>query len=405
VEQEELKLTLTLQQILNKHLDELIDQDRFNGYQIRILKALQKCKTSQLGLHKEACDSCGVVNIHYNSCGNRHCPGCQGAVRERWLLDREHDLFDTFYHHVTFTVPAELRVLFKWNKKLLYDVLFESMWATLLSFSKNPQSRLMAEIGVISILHTWTQKLEYHPHVHCMIPSGGLTSAGHWKPKSGKFLFHVGCLGTTFRKNFCKKLEELYKGNLLKFKQPISSDEFAIFVHSLRQKAWVVNSKPGFKGKSSILEYLGRYTHKIAISNYRLIKLENGIVTFNYRDRKAGDVKRIMKLEVSVFLRRFAQHFLPRYFVKIRHYGLFSTRVKKEKLALVRASIKEPIPTKKQKLTIQEVILKTTGVDVKTCPDCEQGKMQVIEIRPPPRGSPRRIFIEKRAQEKQGINE
>ncbi len=157
------KPKLTLQQILNEHLAALIEQDKFNAYEVRILQAIKSCKTSQLGEHWEACNSCGVVKMHYNSCGNRHCTGCQGSNREGWLLDREYDLFDTYYHHITFTVPSELRVLFKWNKKLLYDVLFSSMWATLLSFSKDPRSRLEAEMGVISILHTWTQKLEYHP--------------------------------------------------------------------------------------------------------------------------------------------------------------------------------------------------------------------------------------------------
>ena len=382
---------LTLQQILNEHLKNLILEDKFNSYEVRILQALKACKTAKLGSHTEACDSCGVVKVHYNSCGNRHCPGCQGANRARWLLEREYDLFDAYYHHVTFTVPAELRTLFKWNKKLLYNVLFSSMWATLLSFSKDPRSRLEAEIGVISILHTWTQKLEYHPHVHCMIPSGGLTTEGNWKPISSKYLFNVKNMSLVFKNKFCDALKVLHESGVLKYPKSLSSVNFLDFITSLRKKNWVVNSKAGFKGKQSILEYLGRYTHKIAISNYRLIKLENGIITFSYRDRKAGDIQRVMRLNVADFLKRFTQHFLPRYFIKIRHYGIFATRVKKQKLALIRKSLKQAEPSKKQKLSAAEVVLQTTGVDVQLCSTCKQGKMVVLKTTPPTRGSPPKI--------------
>ena len=386
-----LKPKLTLQQILNKHLDELILKDHFNSYQVRVLQALKHCKTSALGYHSEACDGCGEVKVHYNSCGNRHCPGCQGVNRERWLLEREYDLFEAYYHHVTFTVPSELRSLFKWNKKELYNLLFTSMWGTLLSFSKDSRSSLEAEIGVISVLHTWTQKLEYHPHLHCIIPSGGLTSSGHWKSKSGKYLFHVKNLSLVFKNKFCDALEVLYRNGELNFKDSVSSDNFSVFINSLRKKKWVVNSKPGFKGKQSILEYLGRYTHKIAISNYRLIKLENGIVTFSYRDRKAGDVKRIIKLSVADFLGRYVQHILPRYFIKTRHYGIFGTRVKKEKLALIRKSLNQKQTDKPKRLTVNEVVLKTTGVDLRVCTTCKKGRMVVLEVTHPPRGSPRKL--------------
>lgn len=386
-----LKPSLTLQHILNEHLDTLNHEGLFNGYQNKILRALKQCKTAALGSHWEACDSCGVVKEHYNSCGNRHCPQCQGANRERWLLERDYDLFDVPYHHVTFTVPAELRGVFKWNKKELYNILFTSMWGTLLSFSKDKRSRLMADIGVISILHTWTQKLEYHPHLHCIVPAGGLTAARKWKTKPGKFLFYVKTLSTVFRGKFCDALELLYKQDELRFKQEVTPDEFARFIQQLKTKKWVVHSKPGFKGKQSVLEYLGRYTHKIAISNYRLLKLSNGQVTFSYRDRTAGDVKRIMSLPVKEFLYRFSQHILPKGFVKIRHYGIFSTRIKQEKLALVRKALNQAQPPKKEKLTLAEVILKTTGKDINVCTCCKEGIMRVVKIIPAPRGSPRKF--------------
>lgn len=386
-----LKPSLTLQHILNKHLDPLISEGFFNAYQCRILRALKQCKTAELGEHWEACDNCGLIKVHYNSCGNRHCPGCQGVNRERWLLERDHDLFEVAYHHVTFTVPAELRGLFKMNKKELYNVLFASMWATLLSFSKDKRSRLQADIGVISILHTWTQKILYHPHLHCIIPSGGLTVDGKWKTKSGKFLFSVKALSTVFKAKFCDGLEHLYKQNILQFNQEMNPRDFDQFIKNIKGKKWVVNSKPGFNGKQSVLEYLGRYTHRIAISNYRLVKLSDGRVTFSYRDRKAGDVKRVMSLPVNEFLYRFSQHILPRGFVKIRHYGIFSTRVKQEKLALVTKALNQAQPQKQEKLTVTEVIFKTTGKDLTRCPCCNEGIMRVIKIIPPPRGSPRKL--------------
>ena len=332
---------LTLQQILNEHLSDLPHKS-FSPWQWRVLNALGQCKTASLGEHWEACQACGVVKVHYNSCGNRHCPGCQGANTERWLLEREYDLFDVPYHHVTFTVPFELRVWFKINKTKLYNLLFQSMWATLLSFSKNKSSRLEAEIGVISILHTWTQKLEYHPHLHCIVPSGGLDQKGKWKAKSGKFLFYVPNLSKVFRAKFCAGFKALHKQGELRFPSGFKENDFTPLINGLFKKKWVINSKPGFRGKSSVLEYLGRYTHKIAISNYRLKSLDKGIVTFNYRDRSRGDIKRTMSLPVAEFLKRFSQHILPKYFVKIRHYGIFSNRVKKQKLQLIRKASNEP---------------------------------------------------------------
>ncbi len=398
------KPNVTLQHLLKSHLHELSDQNLANSYELRILGALKVCRTATLGGHTEACDSCGELKVHYNSCGNRHCrnaapPACQGANRERWLLEREYDLFDVPHYHVTFTVPAELRALFKLNEKLLYNVLFKSMWATLLSFSQDKRSRLQAEIGVISILHTWTQKLEYHPHLHCIVPGGGLTVDGKWKDKSGKFLFCVKSLSNVFKNKFCHELIQLKAE--LRLPDGITEANFWKFVRLLRKKKWVVNSKAGFNGKQSVLEYLGRYTHKIAISNYRLLKFSDGRVVFSYRDRTAGDVQKIMSLPVKDFLLRFKQHILPRGFVKIRrgghpHYGLFSTRVKKEKLARVREALGQAPQEEKQKLTLSEVILKTMQVDIHCCKSCQQGQMVVVRVLPPVRGSPRVSLADKK---------
>ena len=377
------KPTLTLQHLLKLHLHEL----DLNGHEQRILGALQKCRTAALGGHQQACDNCGEVKLHYNSCGNRHCPQCQGANRERWILEREHDLFDVPHHHITFTVPAQLRTLFKLNEKLLYNVLFKIMWGTLSSFSSDKRSRLQAELGVISILHTWTQKLEYHPHLHCIVPAGGLAQSGKWKGKGGKFLFSVTAMSTVFKNKFCDELRKL--SEKLNLSYGITAENFSGFLAELRNKKWVVNSKPGFKGKDSVLEYLGRYTHKIAISNYRLLKLSDGMVTFSYRDRSAGDIKKVMGLPVKEFLFRFKQHILPRGFVKIRHYGLFSTRVKKEKLARVRKALGQKQKEKKKKRSLAEVILETTQENIHRCKTCREGTIVIIKVLPKVRGSPK----------------
>jgi hypothetical protein len=376
------KPTLTLQHLLKLYLGEL----SLNSYEQRILGALQKCRTAALGGHQQACDHCGEVKLHYNSCGNRHCPQCQGANRERWVLEREHDLFEVPHYHVTFTVPARLRALFKLNEKLLYNVLFKSMWGALASFSRDKRSRLQAELGVISILHTWTQKLEYHPHLHCIVPAGGLTQDGKWKARGGRFLFSVKAMSAVFKNKFCDELR-LLRGKLL-LSYGITAENFSGFLAELRNKEWVVNSKPGFRGKESVLEYLGRYTHKIAISNYRLLKLSEGMVTFSYRDRAAGDIKKVMSLPVKEFLLRFKQHILPGGFVKIRHYGLFSTRVKKEKLARVRNALGQKQKEKKKKRSLAEVILETTQENIHRCKSCREGTMVIIKVLPKVRGSP-----------------
>jgi len=326
---------------------------------------------------------------HYNSCGNRHCPQCQGAKRERWIIARENDLFDVPHHHVTFTIPSELRDLFYHNQKKCYDLLFKSMWETLRSFAKDPRSRLQADIGVIAILHTWTQQLMYHPHLHCIVPVGGLTADGHWKHKKGKFLFSVKAISQVFRNKLCDGLRQLHVSEELSIS--LSNKAFYDQLAILRRKQWVVNSKPGFAGRSSVLEYLGRYTHKIAISNYRLLGLENGRVIFSYRDRRAGDIKKVMSLTIDQFIQRFSWHILPKGLIKIRHYGLFSTRVKKEKLALVRKALGQATPKKLDKLSVAEVILQTTGQDIRLCGIC-QGLLVAVEEIPPARGSPSHRF-------------
>ncbi len=383
----EAKIKLTLQQILKQHLD----NSKINSYQRSVLNQLKHCKTSYFGGHWQACTNCGTVEKHYNSCGNRHCPQCQGAKRERWILEREYDLFDVPHHHVTFTIPRELRKLFYQNQKLLYNALFKCMWATLCSFSKDPRSRLEAEIGVISILHTWTQKLEYHPHLHCIVPAGGLSASGHWKHKKGKFLFSVKALSTVFKHKLIDEIKKLHNGKELISEEFNTPHYFDDFISNLRKKKWVINSKPGFAGRASVLEYLGRYTHKIAISNYRLLSIKNGKVYFTYRDRKAGDIKKVMSLSINDFIFRFSLHILPKGFIKIRHYGLFSTRVKQTKLALVRAALGEAPKSKAPKLSVAEVIFQTTGRDIHLCNCCKEGMMVIVKEIPAARGSPRKL--------------
>jgi hypothetical protein len=359
-----------------------------------VINALIKCRTSALGEHWEKCDNCSATKVHYNSCGNRHCPSCQGVNRERWILERSYDLFNVKHFHVTFTVPFELRELFRYNRKILFNLLFWCVKETLLSFGKDKRSRLEAKIGVIAILHTWTQLMEFHPHIHCIVPGGGLTDGGEWKSvKRKKYLFCSEAMSTVFKAKFCEGLKKLY--NKLNMPQKMSSvknvAQFDCFVDTIKEKGWVVDSRPSFNGSQQVLEYLGRYTHKIAISNYRLTNVTDTHVTFSYLDRRDGNKQKLKTLEIDEFIERFLQHALPPRLVKIRHFGYFATRVKKHCLKQIKDSLGEKIIERPAKLSLEQVLLQTKGIDVKKCSCCKVGNMVVFKVIHPTRGDPRKL--------------
>ena len=335
----------------------------------RVLNAIAHCRTSYLGGHVDRCENCNYERISYNSCRNRHCPKCQGTNRERWIMAREKDLLPTTYFHVVFTIPSELNELCLKHPSDLYNILFKASHETIKVFGDDPK-HLGAKTGMITILHTWGQQLWFHPHVHCIVPGGGITKQGKWKEakSSGKFLFHVKALSIVFKNKFMEQLRKFFKER----KKPLSQE----LVNALYKKNWVVYAKQPFMGPKQVIEYLGRYTHRIAISNHRIKKIENGGVTFSYKDYADSGKQKLMSLEGSEFLRRFCLHILPPKFVKIRHYGILSSRAKptlKMQQMQMGISIRP-----KEKLSWQEITKQKMGFDVGTCPCCKTGRMITI---------------------------
>jgi hypothetical protein len=307
-------------------------------FHVKVLNAILYCRTSGLGGHVDACSRCGYQAISYNSCRNRHCPKCQANARDRWLDARCRDLLPTRYVHVVFTLPHQLAPLALQNKSEIYGLLFRASAETLLEVASNPK-HLGAEIGFFSILHTWNQQLLHHPHVHCVVPAGGL-SADHcrWIPAANNFFLPVKVLSRVFRGKFVAGLRRLHADNKLGFHGKLttlqSPKAFSAMLRTLFRTDWVVYSKRPFGGAEHALHYLGCYTHRIAISNHRLVSLAEGRITFRWRDSAHKNKKRLMSLTVEEFLRRFLLHVLPRRFVRIRYFGFFAHRHRAELVPL-----------------------------------------------------------------------
>jgi hypothetical protein len=313
----------------------------FDFQQLKVFRAIQRCRTAALGGHLDACPRCGYqAAISYNSCRNRHCPKCQAQARERWLAARQRELLATSYFHAVFTVPHELNVLALDSPRLFYDLLFHASAQTLLEVAANPQ-HLGAKIGLISILHTWGQNLLLHPHVHCVIPAGGLSpDHGHWIRPRYPFFLSVKILSRVFRGKFCAGLKRLYRRKQLRCAGPASRladpKHFRQLLRKLHRQDWVVYAKPAFGGPTQVLRYLGRYTHRVAISNHRLLAFDGERVTFRWKDYAHGSKQRKMTLLGTEFLRRFFLHVLPKGFVRIRHFGFLSNPRRTSQLALCR---------------------------------------------------------------------
>jgi len=372
-------------------------QYKLSKEQHKVLNLIGLCRTGKLGAHKEQCSSCGHQKIHYNSCGNRHCPNCQGVNKERWFLDRSYDLLPVKYFHGVFTVPSELRNLFRYNKKVLYSLLFKCSWETIKEFSLDKRQKMEAKAGMIGILHTWNQRMIYHPHLHCIIPGGGINKQGEWKTTKGKqdFLFSVRALSSKFKKKFLHHLVGLQKSENLRLvpkdEHWSSAKKFYETKRKLYSKKWVVYAKESFGGVDQVLEYLGRYTHRIAISNYRILKVTNSHVTFKYLNRKRQETA-TETITGEQFILRFLQHVLPKGFTKIRHYGFLSTRSKGIDLPRIRAALNAKNPPAKKQLSNREVMIATQGKDPYLCPECQMGEMVVVEVFHGIRGSPMRFF-------------
>ena len=296
----------------------------------KVLLAILRCRTAVLGGHRDRCSNCGHVAISYNSCGSRHCPKCQGNARLRWLHAREGELLPTRDVHAVFTLPRELAPLVLQNKKVIFNLLFHSSAETLLEVARDPR-HLGAEIGFFSVLHSWDQRLLFHPHVHCVLAAGGLApDHASWISSSRSFFLPIKVLSRVFRGKFVAGLKTAYHAGTLQFHGSLlhlaEPPAFAIWLRTLFRHDWVVYAKRPFGGPEHALRYLGAYTHRVAISNHRLVALENGNVTFRWRDSAHGNKKKLMTLPVHEFLRRFLLHLLPRGFVRIRNFGFLANR-------------------------------------------------------------------------------
>jgi hypothetical protein len=326
----------------------------FSYQQLKAFRAVLRCRTAALGGHLDVCSDCGYqTDISYNSCRNRHCPKCQAQARERWLQARQQELLPTSYFHVVFTVPHELNALALTSAAVFYDLLFSAAAQTLIEVAANPQ-HLGARIGVLAILHTWGQNLLLHPHIHCVVPAGGL-SPDHrrWIATQRRFLVPLPILCKVFRGKFVAGLRRLYRNGQLRCQGPAAAysdaKSFSQLLRTLHRQRWVVYAKQAMGGPAQVLRYLGRYTHRIAISNHRLLGFDGEHVTFRWKDYAHDGKQRIMTLSAQEFLRRFFLHVLPRGFVRIRHYGLLTNRFRNRSLALARTLLplthQQPLPT------------------------------------------------------------
>jgi hypothetical protein len=360
-----------LAQLLRVHwsaIEQSVKNNRLNTWQLRTLSALAKCRTSALGGHIDGCNSCEALRISYNSCRNRHCPKCQGNEREAWIQAREKELLPVAYFHVVFTLPSELNSLCMQYPKLMYDSLFDACWDTINTFAKD-EKHLGATTGMISILHTWGQQLTLHPHLHCIIPAGGLSKQGKWKhtKTNGNYLFPVKALSIVFRAKYVHHLRK----NVLMYnaKNKIQVLLSKHIIDSCFKKQWVVYAKRPFSGVNSVVEYLGRYTHKVAISNHRITTIDNTThtISFNYKDYKEGAKKKTLTLDALEFIRRFSLHILPKAFVRIRHYGILSSTAKTKAIEV----IKKQLPPVKQVTKTHQ----TKPYNPLQCPCCKKETM------------------------------
>jgi len=354
---------------------------------LKVMHAIEVCRTAYLGGHLERCDHCGFERIAYNSCRNRHCPKCQALAKAEWLEKRKTELLPVEYFHNVFTIPHELNQVARCNKKVVFDVLFKTVAETLQEFAGDPKHGLSGKIGFTAILHTWDQKLFSHIHLHCVIPAGVLTFDGKsWIHSRKNFLFPVKALSKVFRGKFIDYLKKAFvKGEIIfpgQITDLATEENFLQLINQLWKKGWVVYSKAPFNGPEKVFDYLGRYTHRVAITNHRIAKVEDGLVTFRYRDRADGDKCKHLTIDAQEFIRRFLLHVLPDSFQRIRHFGFLANRCKSKNLARCREllGLRFELP-KVPEETLQEKILRLTGVDVTECPRCKQGRMRrVMEL-------------------------
>jgi len=357
---------------------------------LKAMRGIETCRTAELGGHLYECDLCGYEHPAYNSCRNRHCPKCQALAKARWLEARSSELLPVTYFHNVFTLQHELNPWIRHNKKIICDILFQSVSRTLLEFGANTENGLGGRLGFLAVLHSWDQRLLEHHHLHCIIPGGALSFDGKtWVEGDSKYLFPVKALSIVFRGKFMDSLEKAFdRGEIA---SPDGKD-FKQLLVMLRKNRWVVYSKPSFAGPEKVLDYLARYAYRVAISNDRIRKFENGEVTFSYKDRKNGNRKKETTVSAEEFIRRFLSHVLPDGYMKIRYFGFLGNRHKQENISLIRTLL--DVPAKQEmveKKKPEELFLYLTGKDITKCPKCKTGTMIIRQTipKPPTRASPR----------------
>jgi hypothetical protein len=372
-----------IRDIFIKYYSLFLKSYRENYYHSKVINAIIKCKTKALGGHSTVCFDCGNVTNHYNSCGNRHCPNCQSLVQAKWVDKRKADVLNASYFHTVFTIPNELNSLFICNQQKLYSLLFKASATTLKLLAKD-KKHLNAEIGFISVLHTFGSNLSYHPHIHVIILGGGLTKDLKFKhSKSKSYLFPARVIANLFRKTFLEMLSDLYYKKELIFsnkvnylENEVSFEKFKIF---LKNKKWNIKIKETLNGAKNAIEYLGNYTHRIAISNSRIVSVTDEAVTFKYKDYKNNGEIKLMKLHPVEFIRRFTMHILPKGFIKMRHYGILGNRNKKNKLAICRNILKGIYPKSElDGLNTAETLYKLFKIDILRCKEC--GSTSLIKM-------------------------
>jgi len=356
--------------------------------QRRVMSALELCRTAALGGHLEECDKCQYQRNAYNSCRNRHCTKCQCLARAQWIEDRQAELLDTQYFHVVFTLPEEIAAIAYQNKEVVYGILFRATSETLRTIAADSK-HLGAEIGFFAVLHSWGQNLQHHPHLHCVVPGGGLSPDGtRWISCRPRFFLPIRVLSCLFRRLLIELLEKAYENGQLQFfsalKELQNRQLFLRYLEPLRHTKWVVYAKPPFAGPQQVLDYVGRYTHRVAISNNRLLDIDNDQVQFRYKDYRDGSQQKIMTLRAHEFIRRFLLHVLPDGFHRIRYYGFLGNRYRKEKLDKCRHLLEMACPEENvpavQSQDYRDRYEVLTGSSLRDCPVCHRGRMIVVGL-------------------------
>ena len=366
--------------------DKYRNQNRLSKEQLKVMSHIADCRTAAMGGHTKICNECGFQQNFYNSCRNRHCPKCQTMVKEKWLNDRKAELLPCSYFHNVFTLPHDLNNIILYNRKVCFNILFMGVKETLQVFAKDPQWRLSGQLGFIAVLHTWSQLLLDHFHLHCLIPAGALSfdkTAWRHAGKKKKYLFKIGSLSKEFKKRYLDKLKQAFEKKELNLPPDTTRKNFAMLIKKVRAKQWIAYTKRPFAGPEQVLEYLGRYTHRVAISNNRIKAIDNGKVTFTYKDRKNNNKIKETTITAEKFIHRFLLHVLPERFVKIRYYGFLAHTNKNQSIPiifkLINPDAKMP---EKIKETICEMMFRLTGTDITLCPECKKGKFITSSLLP-----------------------